>query len=283
MRSLLPKEKSPDVDAAGDFLKLSGDEVIRRLSKPAPLPLVAPPAGGGGAAVIGAGGAAIGGGAAGIGPLPLGMNAGALNFLNYTTYYAMKERAGLVGSKGLHQVLVTVQRRAPAVKLHLIGHSFGGRLVTAAAGTERQPPVKLSTMTLLQAAFSHYGFSEHYEGVKNGFFRKVITGKVVAGPILISCTRNDIAVGKLYPIASLLAGQVAADLGDKNDKYGGLGRNGAQKTPEASDGTLLPVGGAYQLEGGKLYNLNADSVIKEHSDICHPEVAYGLLKVVLAA
>ena len=83
-----------------------------------------------------------------------------------------------------------------------------------------------------------------------------------------------------YPLASLLAGQVAAGLGDKNDKYGGIGRNGAQKTPEASDGTLLKVGGAYAFKAGKLYNLNSDAVITGHSDLAHNEVAYALLNAV---
>jgi len=87
-------------------------------------------------------------------------------------------------------------------------------------------------------------------------------------------------VGKAYPLASLIAGQVAADLGDKNDKYGGLGCNGAQKTPEATDGFLLALNKPYHLMAGKLHNLNADAIIKGHSDICHNEVAYAILSAV---
>src|SRR4029450_4507756 len=37
------------------------------------------------------------------------------------------------------------------------------------------------------------------------------------------------AVGIAYPVASRLAGTVASAFGDANDKFGGLGRNGAQK------------------------------------------------------
>jgi pimeloyl-ACP methyl ester carboxylesterase len=196
----------------------------------------------------------------------------------------MKERAGVTGSTGVNQILSLIRAQNPKIKLHLIGHSFGGRLVTSAiAGSKDQPPVKVDTLTLLQAAFSHYGFSVSYDGSNDGFFRKVVAGEFVAGPTLITCTENDLAVGKAYPLASLLAGQIAADLGDKNDKYGGIGRNGAQKTPEASDGTLLKVGGAYKFQAGKLYNLNADAVIKGHSDICHDEIAYALFKAIAAA
>lgn len=99
---------------------------------------------------------------------------------------------------------------------------------------------------------------------------------------MISCTRNDKAVGKMYPLASLIAGQIAAALGDKNDKYGGIGRNGAQKTPEASEGILLNLNSqdSYQFQPGKLYNLNSDAVIKDHSDICHNEIAYAIFNAV---
>jgi hypothetical protein len=89
-----------------------------------------------------------------------------------------------------------------------------------------------------------------------------------------------VAVGLAYPLASLVAGQNASGIGDAKDPFGGIGRNGAQHTPEASAGTLAAVGSAYSFESGKIFNLNADAVIKGHSDICKPEVAYAVLKAV---
>lgn len=281
LRSILPKPAPDNTDASGDFFKLPGDEIIKRLSKPVPIVQLQPAAGHGGAAMSTGGAGLAGGGAAGIGQFFTGIKSGALNLLNLTTYYQMKERAGLVGSKGVNSLLKTILALPIKVKLHLIGHSFGGRLVTAAtAGPDGQPPVTVDTLALLQTAFSHYGFAEHYDGKNDGYFRKVVTKKAVKGPTVISYTKNDLAVGKAYPLASLIAGQVAADLGDKNDKYGGLGRNGAQKTPEATDGVLLALNKPYQLAAGKLHNLNADAIIKGHSDICHNEVAYAILAAV---
>jgi len=35
-------------------------------------------------------------------------------------------------------------------------------------------------------------------------------------------------------------------------------------------------------EPGKVYNLNADAIIADHSDICHNEVAFALLRAVVA-
>jgi pimeloyl-ACP methyl ester carboxylesterase len=206
-----------------------------------------------------------------------GPRAAARNLLNFATYYKMKERAGIVGRTGANQVLRTIRASNPNLRLHLIGHSFGGRLVTAAAlGPDGAAAVQPQTLTLLQAAFSHYGFAQHWDGVNDGLFRRVVTDQRVAGPVLITYTRNDTAVGLAYPIASQIARQTAAWVGDKNDRYGGIGSNGAQKTPEAVDEDLLVVGSPYAFQRGQLHNLKADAFIANHSDICKNEVAYAI-------
>jgi hypothetical protein len=282
IRSLLPAKLTDEVDGAREFAKLTGDEMINRLGKPVPIAVRRTPAGRGGATRIGS--AAVGnatGAAAGIGDFFSGIMSGARNLLNLTTYYQMKERAGIVGCDGVNPLLRKIRALQPNIRLHLVGHSFGGRLVSAAAvGSPGQPAVRVNTLTLLQAAFSHYGFARNYEPNKNGFFRRLIDDRMIDGPVLITCTPNDRAVGVAYPLASLIAGQVAAALGDKNSKYGGIGRNGAQMTPEAIDGTLQKVGGAYNFASGKMYNLNADTFIQGHSDITKDEVAYAILKSV---
>jgi hypothetical protein len=210
-----------------------------------------------------------------------GMRAGADRLLNFATYYQMKERAGLVGRTGVYQVLRAIRGRQPGVKVHLIGHSFGGRLVTSAAlGPDGPGPIRPESMTLLQAAFSHHGFASQFDGANDGSFRAVVADRRISGPILITHSVQDEAVGIAYPLASRIAGQDASALGDADDRYGGIGRNGAQKTAEAVPGTLLPVGGAYTFSAGKVFNLNADRVITGHSDICKPQVAYALLAAV---
>ncbi|HEX2225363.1 MAG TPA: hypothetical protein VHN15_14275, partial [Thermoanaerobaculia bacterium] len=271
-----------DEEAPPAVLDLPGDQVFERLSKPLPRAASGGQGGGAGGAAggVGSGGQAAdaAGSAAGLGVLS-GIKGAGMKLLNLTTYYKMKDRAGVVGRDGLNPLLRQLRAKKPALKLHLVGHSFGGRLVTAAAlGKDGQEPVKPDTLTLLQAAFSHYGFSGDYEDGKPGFFRKVV-GQV-GGPILISHTRNDKAVGVAYPLASQLARQVASALGDKDSRWGGIGANGAQKTGEVVEGQLLAVGGAYQLAKGKVYNLNADTFIKGHSDIDKAEVAHAVLTAV---
>jgi hypothetical protein len=169
---------------------------------------------------------------------------------------------------------------APGLRVHLVGHSFGGRLVSAAAmGRVGSETIAPASMTLLQAAFSHNGFAEDFDRARDGFFREVVSGRKVAGPIVITHTKNDRAVGLAYPIASRLSRQDASDLGDEEDVFGGIGRNGAlaRVTPEAVAGELLGADGVYAFTAGKLHNLEADRFIAGHSDITGPEVANALL------
>jgi hypothetical protein len=278
IRSVLPAKNAEVEDASKAFFARKGGELMDRLSKPLALP--AAPSSRGGAASIGV----ATGGAAGIGDAFSGVLAGARNLLNYTTYYLMKDRAGVVGRGGVNGVLRDVKKLRPDLRLHLVGHSFGGRLVTAAAdGPDGKPLVSIDTMTLLQAAFSHNGFAVKFDGTHDGSFRAVVASHKVRGPILITHSKFDTAVGREYPLASRVAGQDAAELGDANDRFGGMGSNGAQHTPEASEGPLSAVGGPYTFAAGKVYNLNADAIIKEHSDICHDEVAYAVLKGIAAS
>jgi pimeloyl-ACP methyl ester carboxylesterase len=156
--------------------------------------------------------------------------------------------------------------------IHLVGHSFGGRLVTAAAAASTTD--RLKSMTLLQSAFSHNAFSK----AKKGFFRDVVGRQRVAGPIVITHTRNDEAVGVAYPLASRINGDRAAALGDENDEFGALGRNGAQRMEagETLSGRLLPLGASYAFTAGTCFNLEASDFISGHSDVRGREVAQAL-------
>jgi hypothetical protein len=188
--------------------------------------------------------------------------------LNLGTYHLMKDRAGIVGRTGLARALDQIQDDYPGIRIHLAGHSFGCRAITSAAAAVRKP---VASMTLFQAAFSHNSFSP------SGGFRGVIDDAKCEGPILITHSVRDEAVGLCYPIASRILHQPASSFGGPNDRYGALGRNGARHTPEASDGDLLPEGAPYAFAPGHIYNLLADEIIQAHSDIVKPETAWALL------
>lgn len=253
-------QEDDDSDGSGLFLTLAPGQVFARLQQPVDVTEAQGPEPEG---------------AAGLGGAFSGVGAAARRVLNLTTYYQMKHRAGLVGAAGLNPVLRELQALQPGLRLHLIGHSFGARLVTAAvAGGELLP---VQTLVLLQAAFSHYGLAQRWDGRQDGRFRRLLTERALAGPCLITHTANDTAVGLAYPLASLLAGQVAAGLGDANDRFGGMGRNGAQKTPEAIQGLLQSQGARYKFEAAKVHNLLADAHIQNHNDISGEAVVFAAL------
>jgi len=226
-------------------------------------------------------------GAAGIGDFLKGVVAGASNLVNYVTYYQMKDRAGVVGRAGVNAAVQKIRAALPNVRVHLVGHSFGCRVVTAAAtGDTASPKGFLNSLSLLQGAFSHYAFSQKYDtSGKPGFYRNLIDDARVSGPTIITHTRADDAVGVAYAVASRAMHQIAAALGDQNDPYGGLGSNGAQKTTEAIDGTMPKAGTPFDkpLAKGTMTNLLADGLITSHGDVTNPHAAYAVLSAAAIA
>ncbi|GAA0404039.1 hypothetical protein Acor_24520 [Acrocarpospora corrugata] len=230
-------------------------------------------AGSGGGASGGLGGGA--GGGAGLPSFGDVLHAGRL-LLNTTTYFTMKERAGTVGSVGVARLMDDLAAQAPGVRRHLAGHSFGARLVTAAA--QRHAPVH--SVSLLQAAFSHYALATDYSGTKDGLFRNVLSPGRLAGPMVITHTVNDRAVGIAYAIISRLAQQNASSVGGPDDSYGGIGRNGALRTPQVSapPDELLPTTGEYDFRAGRVYNLRSDDFIHDHGSVTGREVANAMMQ-----
>src|SRR4029453_3742163 len=135
---------------------------------------------------------------------------------------------------------------AQPVRRHLVGHSFGARVVAAASAQQ----TTAHSMMLLQGAFSHHGFAADYDGQgHNGLFRHTLTGPQLTGPLLVTPPANAQGVGLASALASRLAGQQAAGIGGPDDRYGGIGRNGALRTPEASAprGHVVEGGGGHRV------------------------------------
>ena len=212
-----------------------------------------------------------------------GFRAGARRLLNYVTYYQMKKRARTIGVAAGHPLMQQLRAFKDTLRIHLIGHSFGGLFVTSIAwgGSSGPPRVPIDSMTLLQAAFSHHGFAQQFDGSKDGRYRSVLQRERVRGQILATHTHNDKSVGVAYALASRFARQNAAALGvgGSDDPFGGIGANGAQHTPEVEQRDLLGAGQPYaSFEGGKFYNLLADDHIKGHSDVTNEHVAHVILE-----
>ncbi|HTP31848.1 MAG TPA: hypothetical protein VMJ75_06720 [Candidatus Acidoferrales bacterium] len=265
----LDAKQSSHEEGASSLATQDGAELLQKLS--APVETATVDTAGGGAASL----SDTAGGAAGMGSLLSSITAGASRLMNLFTYFTMKDRAGIVGRNGVNPMLNRIQNGiSKDIRLHLAGHSFGGRLMTATV--DGPAPLRVSTLLLLQAAFSHNGFAQKYDGQHDGFFMNVVAQKKVSGPILVTHSDKDQAVGTAYPLASRIGGDTAAAFGDASDIYGGIGRNGAQHMGDAAqDVTLLAAQSPYQLAPGKLiYNFDGNDVITGHSDVARPETAW---------
>ncbi|MCL6737629.1 hypothetical protein [Streptomyces neyagawaensis] len=215
---------------------------------------------------------------------------GAHELLRQATYFAMKRRAGTVGERGLGRLLGQLAERAPDVRVHLVGHSFGARLVSFALRGLPRGVRTVKSATLLQAAFSHYAFAARLphdpraSGVLNG------QQKRVDGPLVCCHSRHDSALGTIYPLASRMAGDARTVRGLSVNsllgaKWGALGYDGIK----AVKGTLsFPLSAALagRLPASGCVNVDASAVVRRggapsgaHSDICHQELA----RIVLAA
>ncbi len=203
-------------------------------------------------------------------------------FLNLTMWYVMKDRSGAVGATGVAEAVRAVRATCPTLKIHLVGHSLGGRLIAACAKALCEPPMlQPDSVMLLEAAFSHFGFSADNGHGDAGFFRDVVARQIVKGPFVSTFSAQDTVVGRAYSIMSRLAGDRTREIGDASDEFGGIGRNGPQRTTEVANSTLHQPGGAYAYQSGVINNLDGSGgLIKDHSDVTNEAVTYAFASAV---
>jgi hypothetical protein len=222
------------------------------------------------------------GGAASIGDAFGRLWNGAKEALRQLTYFEMKKRAGVVGRQGLGPLLGRIAQADPDLRIHLMGHSFGARLVSfALAGLPDPARSPVKSLYLLQGAFSHFAFADALPMDRSrGGALKGMAARV-DGPLVASFSVHDTAVGKLYPLASLSSRDDSAGLEDRLFRWGGIGFDGAQAV-DATVATLGPVGAGYPFSRGRFVNLDGNAIVNRggppagaHSDIFHPELVWA--------
>ena len=249
-------------DASDSFFKDDGNELMKNLKVDEDdLDEEVAGTGGGASLPLGVGAAAARRRErAGLKELLSGFKAAAMNVLNFTTYFEMKARAGTVGKNGVAKL---IDQLAAA----------------SAAHSPHRPQLRRPRRHGGSRQFEHRQDQEH-EPAANGLFAQwvlesderllphVVDRQRVNGPILVTHTKNDKAVGVAYPLASRINGDKTAAFGDENDVFGGIGRNGARRwRPARPCGKLLAVGASYAFQAGKFFNLEASDFIKDHGDV----------------
>jgi hypothetical protein len=208
--------------------------------------------------------------------------------LRQLSFWTMKDRARRIGESAGHRLISELQAVAPSARLHLMGHSFGCIVVSAAVAAEpllRQP---IHTLFLVQGALSLWSYAADvpYAPGTAGYFHRIVQRNLVRGIILTTRSTHDTAVKRFYPRGAQLRQQFV--LGKELPKYGGIGTFGIQGVRGVEDLRVGPCGFAYDFHAGGIYNLEASEIICNgsgasgaHSDIAHPEVAHVFWAAVL--
>jgi hypothetical protein len=181
-----------------------------------------------------------------------------------------KKRAGEVGERfGRERLAPLWASWLPAGRrrLHLVGHSFGARLLTSSVLGGVRP----NSLTLLQAPFSAFAFAGEVPGSgQPGLYNRILAARL-AGRIVVVRSARDAALATLCPPPSGV------------DHPGRLGR-----TRQVVASSLMGITGAHGAGATEveireaqrlglplrpIVNVDASALIRAHDDILHPEVA----------
>lgn len=147
--------------------------------------------------------------------------------LRMGTVWLMKDRAGKVGVNGVAPLVAHVLSNTSA-RLHMIGHSFGGRVVlssvAAAPGVRR-----VRSMLLLEPAVNRWCFAADVVGKGTAGGYQPVLDRVEL-PILSTFSKHDIPLTQAFHLAvrgSSLGEPRIAAVGDTY-RYGALGGYGPE-------------------------------------------------------
>jgi hypothetical protein len=208
--------------------------------------------------------------------------------LRTMSFWKMKDRARQFGATAGADLLARLQRASTTTRFHLMGHSFGCIVVSSIlAGRDGNgDPIRpVESAMLAQGALSLWSFCDDIPTAqgKAGYFRSAVNGRV-KGPILTTQSELDYAVGRYYPLAAGVAGQVVFSVPAALPRYGAVGSFGIQGLDDrAVDVTIHGTDHDYGFRPGMIYNIECSDVIKKlsgsggaHCDIAHPEVAHAV-------
>ncbi|MFD5700539.1 hypothetical protein [Streptomyces lasiicapitis] len=211
---------------------------------------------------------------------------GAHQLLCQATSYAMRRRAGLIGDVGLAPALGRLAEALPDTGIHLVGHGAGARLVAfAARGAKSGAAGPVASVTLLQAALSHFAFAPHLPQQMRGGGALAGVAECVAGPVVCGYSHHDLELGLLFPLAARMIGESPSLVG-ADRLWGALGYDGAQGIDGCPTLTLadaliddaLPRSGYVSVDTSETVRSGAPPQ-GAHHDVFHRDLA----RLVLAA
>ncbi|WP_199546878.1 serine-threonine protein kinase [Streptomyces sp. N35] len=209
---------------------------------------------------------------------------GAHELLRQVAGHTFRRRAGVVGAYGLAPVLELLARSVPGVRIHLVGHGFGARLVAYALRNQAEDSRAVASMVLLQPALSHFAFADHMPHQMRGGGALAGCPERLAGPLVCCYSHNDLELGLMHPLATRMIGD-SASLSGIDRKWGALGHDGAQASASFTSVGLDEVL-RHGMSDRQCLNVDVSGVVREgdppagaHNDVFHPDLARLIVQV----
>lgn len=196
------------------------------------------------------------------------------------TVLQMKDRAGRVGANGVALMLRALADDTDA-RIHLIGHSYGAKLLMSAVCTQPAPSRLVDSALLLQPAFSSFGFTDDIEG-RPGGYRPAIDR--IRQPIIATRSEHDTPLRRLFHLAVRRASDLgeAQIAGEPPSKFAALGGYGPQRVPGGTEWIDLPdVGEPYPETTKRIYGVDGTAFISSHGAVETRQTAWALLTQVM--
>lgn len=199
--------------------------------------------------------------------------------LRLATVQHMKDRAGRVGGAGVAELLRELSRESGG-RVHLVGHSYGAKVVLSALCNGPVPSRDVDSVLLLQPALSAYAFADDFQGRRGGY-RDALDR--VRQPIITTKSGHDSPLTKFFHLAvrrksDLAEAKIAGTVSD----FAALGGFGPQLVPGGVEDLEMPdVGEAYPLETAhRVIAVDATKFIPDHGGVENGQTAWALLSQV---
>lgn len=202
------------------------------------------------------------------------------------TVWKMKDRAGVVGSRGVSELLRDLLRAAPAARFHLVGHSYGCRaLLSAVCAADLPRPV--DSALLLQPAVNHWCFAHDVagEGFPGGYVEATERCRL---PVCTTFSRNDKELRRMFHLAV----RRRRDLGEVEiaavepapSRFAALGGYGPAGRDDLAVVDLKAPGDPYDFGlQREIWVLRGHHAISGHGDVSNPHTWWMLHELVRGA
>jgi hypothetical protein len=127
----------------------------------------------------------------------------------FFSFYQMKARAEKIGADAVGPLIGSLQERQPGVRVHVMGHSFGAKVVAESIQQRPASTVKpISSMFLVEGAFSTWAFAgkeaNPYGTTDDGSVASVFKLPMVTGVSVAGTSVYDYALHRMFPGAEAI-------------------------------------------------------------------------------